>query len=99
MKVSLESLPVKELRQEREHQKQNVAKKGINSNEDIVTISSSKNEMVAEENRTASNSGISELNRIEQDILLLQRKILSDANTAAGSHQLNIDTQLFVALS
>lgn len=99
MKVSLDPAPVRDIKQDRDHQKKDCKKTAFNATEDVVTLSSSKNELIATENRTAANSALSDLKKIEQDLFLLQSRMLADPKTASASHNLNTDTQLFVALS
>ena len=98
MKVNSEFVPIKELKDDNKPQNRDSGTEKTGKQEDHVTFLNDNIRLVMEENRSASDTKLSDLKKAEKEINNLKSKLLEDTSAASKIHQLGNKRVLFLSL-
>ena len=89
MKINTDALPVNETKKELNFKSQRIDSKKVGNNIDTVTITTNKELLVTEENKSAAKTAFKDIRQVEEAVGEVKEMLSKDFDTASGIHQLD----------
>jgi len=88
MKINTDGFPVNDTKKELNSQTQRSGEKKTDNNIDTVTITTHKELLVTEENRSAAKTAFKDISQVEEAVGEIKGMLSKDFDTASEIHQL-----------
>ena len=89
MKINTDVFPVNDTKKELNSQSQKSSEKNTDNNVDTVTITTDKELLVTEENKSAAQTGFNDIKQVEEAVGEVKGMLSKDFDTASDIHQLD----------